>query len=50
MTEDQIERRVERTMDSLDHRLLSGKLSQADYDREVVCLDKWAQQQVRRAA
>jgi hypothetical protein len=47
MTEDQIERRVERVMDALDARLMSGKLSQADYDWEVVSLDKWASQQYR---
>lgn len=45
LTEDQIERRVERVMDTLDYRLLNGELSQSDYDREVSILDKWAQQQ-----
>jgi hypothetical protein len=47
MTEEQIERRVERAMDRLDARLMSGRLSQAEYDREVVALDKWALQQAR---
>jgi hypothetical protein len=47
MTEDKIERRVERAMDRLDARLMSGRLSQAEYDREVVILDKWASQQYR---
>jgi hypothetical protein len=45
MTEDQIERQVERAMDRLDARLMRGELSQAEYDREVSTLDKWAQQQ-----
>jgi hypothetical protein len=45
MTEDQIERRVERAMDRLDAKLMSGRLSQAEYDHEVVILDKWALQQ-----
>jgi hypothetical protein len=45
MTEDQIERRVERAMDRLDARLMDGRLSQAEYDREVIILDKWASQQ-----
>jgi hypothetical protein len=45
MTEDQIERRVERVMDALDARLMDGRLSRADYDREVIILDKWASQQ-----
>jgi hypothetical protein len=48
MTEDQIERQVERAMDRLDAQLLSGKLTQAEYDREVSTLDKWAQQQARK--
>ncbi len=47
MTEDQIERKVERAMDRLDARFMSGRLSQAEYDREVVILDKWASQQAR---
>jgi hypothetical protein len=47
MTEDQIERRVERAMDRLDARLMSDRLSQAEYDREIVALDKWASQQAR---
>jgi len=45
MTADQIENKVERAMNGLDARLMGGKLSQAEYDREVVALDKWAQQQ-----
>jgi hypothetical protein len=47
MTEDQIERRVERAMDRLDARLMSGRLSQVEYDRAIVALDKWASQQAR---
>ncbi len=42
MTEDQVERRVEKAIDRLDARLMSGLLSQADYDREMFTLDKWA--------
>jgi hypothetical protein len=45
LTEDQIERLVERAMNKLDARLMGGTLSQADYDHEVMILDKWAQQQ-----
>lgn len=45
MTEEQIERKVERAMNALDARLMSGSLTQADYDHEVMILDKWAQQQ-----
>jgi hypothetical protein len=50
LTEDQIERRVERAMDALDARLMAGSLTQAEYDHEVMILDKWASQQYRRAA
>jgi hypothetical protein len=42
LTENQIERRVERAMDSLDARLMANNLSQVEYDREVSILDKWA--------
>lgn len=45
MTEDQIERRVEMIMDSLDARLMSGSLSQSDYDQEVKRLNDWAERQ-----
>jgi hypothetical protein len=47
MTEDQIERRIERVMDALDARLMDGRLSQADYDWEVKNLETWASQQYR---
>lgn len=43
MTEDQIEARAERAMDGLDRRLMRGDLSQAEYDREVISLDKATQ-------
>jgi hypothetical protein len=47
MTEDQIERRVEQTMNSLDRRLVANALTQAEYDREVKVLDRWPSQQFR---
>lgn len=47
MTEDQIERKMEFAMDRLDARLMSNRLSQAEYDHEVMILDKWAMQQAR---
>ena len=46
MTEDQIEREVERKMDRLDTQLMGGVISQSYYDEAVRVLDKWAQQQV----
>lgn len=45
MTEDQIERIVERETDRLDARFMTGKIDQEEYDREIVILDKWASQQ-----
>ena len=39
MTEDQIERIIERKMDGLDRLLMKGKLTQAEYDREVAALN-----------
>jgi hypothetical protein len=41
MTEEQIERIAERKMDRLDARLMSGELSQAQYDAEVKALNQW---------
>ena len=45
MTEDQIERHVERHMNSLDAQLMNGSLTQAEYDQAVRALDRWAQAQ-----
>lgn len=45
LTAEQIERRAERTMDRLDRGLLAGIMTQAEYDREVSIVDKWAQAQ-----
>ncbi len=49
MTEDQIERKVERAIDVLDRLFLAGKVSQEAYDAEIVAWDKWADQQYRHA-
>lgn len=35
MTEDQIERRVERQMNRLDRRYLDGEMDASEYQREV---------------
>jgi hypothetical protein len=47
MTEDQIERRVERMMDALDAQLMSGALTQGEYDSNVRDLDAWAEAKLR---
>ena len=48
--ETEIEIRVERKIDSLDRAFMAGKLTQAEYDREVSIVDKWAGQQYRAIA
>lgn len=48
MTEDQIELKVEWEMDKLDRKLMDGRLSQEEYDREVYKLNRWADQQYRK--
>jgi hypothetical protein len=52
LTEDQIERRVESRMNSLDARLMNGSLTQAEYDKETHALNQWAEAQynARRAS
>ena len=47
MTEDQIERKVERMMDHLDRLLLSGEMNENDYDKSVKDLAQWADAQSR---
>ncbi|MEN6624036.1 MAG: hypothetical protein ABFD50_21130 [Smithella sp.] len=42
MTEDQIDRIVERWMDNLDRQLTKGLMTSEEYDQEVKELDKWA--------
>ncbi len=48
MTEDQIEFIAEKQMDALDRRLMSGSITQADYDAEVAALDAWTKNQQRQ--
>lgn len=42
MTEEQIERRVEKMVDHLDRVFLAGGMSQGDYDKAMRELDQWA--------
>jgi uncharacterized membrane protein len=42
MTEDQIERKVERTTDFIDAQFMAGKLTQDEYDRKMRELSRWA--------
>lgn len=48
MTEEQIERIAESRMDSLDSRLMSGKLSQSEYDAETRKLNRWCEDQYKQ--
>jgi cytochrome c peroxidase len=43
MTEEQIERRVERMMDALDAQLMNSALTQSEYDNNVRDLNAWAE-------
>jgi hypothetical protein len=47
MTEDQIERIVERQMDKLDLQYTKGVLSEKEYNREILELDRWARDELR---
>ena len=45
LTENQIEYRVEKAIDRLDRQFLSNQITQEQYDRDLVAIDKWAEQQ-----
>jgi hypothetical protein len=45
--EDEIERVAEREMNRLDKELLSGALTQEDYDEEVEALDQWVREEYK---
>jgi len=49
LTEHEIEMFSERAMDRLDKQLLSNQIQQEQYDRDIVSLDKWAEQQYQHA-
>jgi uncharacterized membrane protein len=49
MTEDQIERTVERATDRLDERYMRGEISRARYADEADKLSTWAEREYRRA-
>jgi uncharacterized membrane protein len=50
MTEDQIERLVETTMDNLERRYLAGEMTEAEYGYRVRALDLWAADEIARVA
>lgn len=49
LTESQIEMRVEWAIDRLDRHLLTNQITQEQYDRDIVAIDKWASQQYEHA-
>ena len=49
LTEDQIERKVESAIDRLDRHLLTNQINQEQYDRDIVAIDKWAEQQYQHS-
>jgi hypothetical protein len=49
MTEQQIECRVERMFDDLDHRYMhSNSMTAAEYERQAKAIDRWADEQYRK--
>lgn len=48
MTEEQIERTVERRMNMLDRRYLAGDIPEAMYEQLVKDLDEWAKSEYRK--
>ncbi len=50
MTEDQIERKVERFVDHLDRAFTAGQIDQAAYDSAMRDIDDWARAQSQIAA
>lgn len=48
LTEDQIERKVERMIDALDKSFMNGDMTQEQYDTEMKSIDDWAQEQYKR--
>lgn len=47
MTEDQIERIVERQMDKLDLQYTKGMMTEQEYNQEVIELYQWARDKER---
>ena len=50
MTEEQIERHVERKIDALDRLFLAGGYTQPEYDAAIRAVDAWAAEQYQRKA
>ena len=49
LTESQIEYRVEKAIDRLDRQFMSNQITQDQYDRDMLSLDKWAEQEYQHS-
>ena len=47
MTEEQIERKVERATDYVDHQLMHGTYTQSEYNAKMREINAWAEGQYR---
>ena len=50
LSEDEIERRVEKMIDHLDRVFMSGGMSQKNYDKSIAETHKWAEAMYQGAA
>lgn len=48
LSEEQIERHVEREMDLLDRAFLNHEIDQEQYEAETLSLEKWAREEYRK--
>lgn len=49
MTEDQIERAVERMIDKADKKFLSGEMTDTEYDMEISIINRWSKEEYKRS-
>ena len=49
LTESQIEYKVEKAIDRLDRQFMSNQITQEQYDRDMLSLDKWAEQEYQHS-
>jgi hypothetical protein len=49
MTAEQAERKIENKTNAADAALMSGRMSQAEYDRHMRAINRWAEQLFNKA-
>ena len=49
LSQDQIDMVVEKTTNGFDHQLITGKITQSDYNRKIDELDQWAIEQLKKS-